>query len=95
MLNLENRETRKKAKFINGEIVHVDVIIPNENDKACLTDDEKKALEQAERISDAAGRDGYVEDPFKGTSKNPYYNERIERLSIRCLKKEEYENGHF
>ena len=50
MLNLENRKTRKKAKFINGEIVHVDVIIPNENDKKCLTEDEKKALIEKVKI---------------------------------------------
>lgn len=95
MLNLENRKTRKKAKFINGEIVHVDVIIPNENDKKCLTEDEKKALKHASWIADGAGMYGYVNDPFKGKSQNPYYNERIEKLSIECYRNEKNRNGHF
>lgn len=95
MLDLKNRETRKKAKFINGEIVHVDVIIPNENDKKCLTENEKKALKHASFVADGGGIYGYVSDPFKGKSQNPYYNERIEKLSKECFRREENRNGDF
>tara|TARA_Y100000389_G_scaffold204532_1_gene257755 strand:+ start:5255 stop:5542 length:288 start_codon:yes stop_codon:yes gene_type:complete len=94
MLDLKNRKTRKKAKFINSGIVHVDVIIPNENDKKCLTEDEKKTLKRASLVADGAGMHGYVSDPFKGKSQNPYYNEMIEKLSKECYRREENRNGH-